>query len=226
MIADDLPAVALAPEDLVERFHVDYVHANGYEASTRYRDIALNLDVDRLSYRIAKTNLRPMLDFVAGVRQDEVPTSTNISEKVRTETQYVGLVVRWNIWDGFANRGRVRAARTALRLRENQLAETRRDLLEQAQQAREDLDLAERTLRIAESRYPGARDAPKVMQAELERGRATQDQVDGAQAGANAARLGIVRVRADYLNAAANYLSLLNADPFVPPAPAANHASH
>lgn len=214
-VPDEIPAITPVDADDTDPIGAEYAQVRGFERNTRYANTASEIAIERLNQRIIKSNLRPRFDLTAGARQDEIAYSSNIANKYGVQSLFIGVILRWNIWDGFASRGRMRASLTTQRRLENQLEQTRRDLLEAVVQAGEDLDIAARSLAIAEKRFPGSIAGPGFVRGEMERGRATQEDVDVAESGANNARLGMLQTRAAYLNALAAYLSQTNADPVV-----------
>jgi outer membrane protein TolC len=173
----------------------------------------LELERERLNEQIDRVRLRPKLDAVAGAMQDEISYDLDVSRRDRYASVFIGIRVSWNIFDGFATPAQVSATRARVRQMEQRLAEIEADVLNAADDAYKELEFATRALDHAESRFRSSQTALLGAKSNFERGRASELDVENAQAAANFGRLNVFRARASYLSSLASFLSAVNADP-------------
>lgn len=173
--------------------------------------------VDDLSYKIYKARLRPKLSLVAGITQDEQSYTINVAQKYSLKSQYVGFSVSWSIFDGFATRGAVSSALARKRLSEHSLKDYSARTAEEARRAARMVDLAEKQLAISERLLNNAGNFLEYTKADFGRGQASETEVARAQAGYNSMLVSTIGARSNYLHRVSEFVSLIGADPAVPP---------
>jgi len=93
--------------------------------------------------------MRPMVNLAVGADQDQ----TSGADQTAVLSYFVGVRVRWNIFDGFATQAAVRQAKVVVRQTEKALDDTRTALAHELADGAADVALAARELQIAEERF-------------------------------------------------------------------------
>ncbi|MCF7687223.1 MAG: TolC family protein [Cephaloticoccus sp.] len=173
------------------------------------RILRQQIEIDDLNYRSQKTGLRPKLNFVLGVSQDEQSYTTNLAQKYALQSQYAGLQVSWNIFDGFATRGAVTSALARKRLDERNYRVFTERLAHDARKAAKAVELAQRQLAISERLLDNAGNFLAYTKEDFKRGQASETAVNNAQANYNSLEHSANSVRRDYLLRVSEFLSLI-----------------
>jgi len=170
------------------------------------------IEIDELSYKIQRTRLRPKLNFVAGITQDQISYTSDISAKYALQSQYFGLSVSWSIFDGFATRGAISSALARKRLSERNYSIYSENLAHDAQKAAKSVDLALRQLVISERLLDNAGNFLSYVKEDFKRGQTSEAEINSAQANFNNLESGTNASRRDYLLRVSEFMSLTNED--------------
>lgn len=108
-------------------------------------------EADETYYEAVKREKRPVVDFVAGMVSDRVD-SYNIDDSAYRLSSYVGLQVRWNIFDGYRNKGERMGALARMRQREARIEMTRAQMHSATERALSNLELDVRQARARSTR--------------------------------------------------------------------------
>lgn len=173
------------------------------------------ITISDLSYENQRTRLRPKLNFVAGISQDEQSYTENLANKYGLESQYVGLQVSWNIFDGYASRGAVASALARKRLAEHNYRQLTASLAQDARKAAKAVELAQRQLAISERLLNNAENFLTYTKQDFQRGQSSEAQVAAAQAGYNNTLSSTNSSRYIYLMRVSEFVSLIAEDPIV-----------
>jgi outer membrane protein TolC len=211
----EIPSVVTLPTDQADVFRANFVEKESAEDRVRLANLRLEKQREELSGLIQKMELRPKFNLVAGAYQDEISYTVNIGQKYRVNAYFVGVELNWNIFDGFAARGRRQASLARQRQLERQAETVRDELEEEAVNASADLGFAARALKFSESGLAGAQSVAEDMKKRLGDGRASEDLLLDAEIGLRGAQVTTFGARAEYLRALASYLSVVEADPIV-----------
>jgi len=179
------------------------------------RSIRKQLAISELDFKNQRTRLRPKLNFIAGISQDEQSYSTNIAQRYGLQSQYVGLQVTWNIFDGFASRGAVAASLAHKRITEHQFNEVTEQAIQGAHRASYAVALARRQLAISERLLNNAGNFLSYTKTNFERGQASEVDVNNALAGYNSIHVSTNSSRYIYLIRVSEFVSLISEDPIV-----------
>lgn len=212
-IPEEIPEVAAAPEEEAAALREAFVEEGGYEHLARYENKELELRRERLNLAILRVNQRPKIDLRTGVSQDELARETDITRRSTLQAVGIGVRVRWNIFDGFASRGRRLSVQTTLRRLQQDLETLTEDLKDAAERALVELDFAGRSLIAAERRFGPVPQNLRRAREDLELGVLSEEAVREAESRLYSAQITVFSARAAYLNALANFLSTVNADP-------------
>ena len=163
-------------------------------------------------------NLYPKVSLVAGVSRDEITRDIVMNTKYQVDTWYAGAQVNWALFDGFSTKGLKLAALTRLRRAENRLANLRESLGRTLERERLNIGFTWDAYQLAKTRLEMARGGRDYARYQLDRGEASQEEVDQAQSNLNlymyAAQLALV----NYFTANVQYLSSQGLDPLAKPA--------
>ncbi len=182
----------------------------------RIRSSRREVEVNRLTYKNQRTRLLPKLSFQAAITQDEQSYSLDIAQKYGLQHNYVGLVVNWNIFDGFQSQGATRTALARLRQSEENFRQLKTNLPRDAQRAAKAVELAERQLVINERLLSNATGFLDYRQDEFRRGQASETDVNAARAAYDRALTAAQLSRYDYLLKLGEFVNFVNADVSLP----------
>jgi outer membrane protein TolC len=178
------------------------------EARIQRQQIAIN----DLSYRNQRTRLRPKLNLIVGVNQDEQSYTSNLAAKYGVQSRYAGLQVSWAIFDGFATRGAVASALASKRAAELEYTQFAERLAREAQSAARAVEFAQKELGISERQLNNAENFLAYTKTDFTRGQASEADVGSAQAGYNHVLGATNAARYKYLMRVAEFVSLIEAD--------------
>ncbi len=212
-IPSEIPGL-IESKDQVNALLAQFLSQGAPETSA-IRIARKEVKVSDLTYKNQRTRQLPKLSFVAGISQDEQSYTSNIAQKYGLESQYVGLQVSWNIFDGFATRGAVASALARKRLAEHSYKQLTETLVQDAQKAAKSVELAQRQLAISERLLNNAGNFLSYTKEELKRGQSSEAEINSAQAGYNAARSSTNSSRYIYLMRVSEFLSLISEDPMM-----------
>ena len=171
--------------------------------------------VSDLTFKNQRTRQRPKLSFVAGISQDEQSYTSNIAQKYGLESQYVGLQVSWNIFDGFATRGAIASALARKRIAEHSYKQLTETLAQDARKAAKAVELAQRQLAISERLLNNAGNFLSYTKEDFKRGQSSEAEINAAQASYNASKNSTNSSRYIYLMRVSEFASLIAEDPMM-----------
>ena len=181
----------------------------------------LNIKQQKMFYNIAKVRLLPKFSTYAGISQQNQTNATpNAVEQTAVTNEFYWLQAQWTIFDGLATRGQKLQALYNRRYYERLLQATAEETMDQAQNARRNLDFAFRAMNLAERRRSLASGALTHVLDGQKLGNVSQDTVNGATDGLNQNELAATSARADFLSAWSDFVSLVGADPAMKNLPA------
>lgn len=168
---------------------------------------AQEIRVAELDYAIARTGMRPKVDLVAGLKQDEQSYTTNIAQKYGVDTRYIGVRVRWNIFDGFETRAKVARTRAAVRLAESAYSIEKTRLTHELIEHQRALERAARELELSEREFALAERQAVFATEEHAAGRLAETEWERRQIASHAQQAEVYRQRAFYAVALAQFVS-------------------
>jgi outer membrane protein TolC len=175
-----------------------------------------NIQIADLTYRNQKTRLRPKLNFVAAITQDEQSYTLNIAQKYGLQSQYVGLQVNWQIFDGFATRGAIASTLAAKHQAEHAYKQLTETIARDAQRAAKNVELAQRQMTISDWLLSNSKGYLEFRQEEFSRGQIAETDVSAAQAAYNSALASANAARYTYLVRVSEFVHHISAGS-VPP---------
>lgn len=169
--------------------------------------------VQELNYASTKTRLKPKVNLVLGISQDEQSYSQNLEDRYAVQSMYGGVSVSWAIFDGFATRAATRTAFLRKKQMESNYHQLTLQLTQLAQNQVKSIELAARNMSIVDRYLESAEGNLKSKQEEFKRGVIAESDVNGAQFGLYDARINAYSARRDYLSRVADLLGTVMADP-------------
>lgn len=182
-------------------------------ASAALRVLHDQIEVEQLTYKNATTRLRPRVNLVVGLNQDEQSYTSNIAAKYQVQSYYAGTQLNWPIFDGFATRGVIAGSLARLRQLERNYHEQSTAVLEQARSQLRQLGFAARAMAITDQFLAMGENGVAFRKQDMARGESAQADVDTAQAALLDARVNACNNRLDFLLRMAEFLSTLAQDP-------------
>lgn len=158
-----------------------------------------NIQAADLTYKNQRTRLRPKLSFIAAITQDEQSYNLNIAQKYGLQSQYFGLQVSWQIFDGFATRGLITSTLAAKHQAEHTYKQLTETVAREAQRAAKNVELAQRQMGISDWLLANSKNYLEYRQEESRRGQASEADVGAAQAAYNTALASANTARYTYL---------------------------
>lgn len=160
-----------------------------------------------------KTALRPNVSFVAGLTLDEQSYDLNIANKYEVKSLYAGVSVSWNIFDGFAAKGRVRSSLAKMRAAETNFDTKKMEIMTNVTSyARQFKGLA-LAIVISDRELDSAQNALADVKERLKRGEASEAHVNASQAHLHYTYGKALSERATYWEKLGALLTLIEADP-------------
>lgn len=160
---------------------------------------------------VESARLRPRLDLVAGVLQDQVAVFDR-SDIDRT-VYFAGIELTWNLFDGYETQGRKAAAlaRKRLAVRRNQRLE--REASAELDRLEQGVDWAARALALAEEHLELARQDLSQSEQDLASGLISEAELGLSRVTSRERELAATERRAEYLMAVAEFASAAGLDP-------------
>jgi outer membrane protein TolC len=213
-LPEGIPAVDTSDPVETEPLRGGFVQGEGLENRVPYANLELQLRREELALRQVRSELRPKLNFQVEANQEQLKFSGDAANR-NVKSFFTGVQVQWNIFDGFATRGRARASKLRIRKLEERLATVREDLATEAGAAAKEVEFAGRALGFAERRFRSSTGSLTELRKRRAEDRATEIEVLDAEQGERTAQLNAFKARADYLNSIVIFLSIVDADPMV-----------
>ncbi len=210
-IPDEVPAVRhdqAAVDRLVAAFTADPAPATPETSALRRQR-----EIEELTLANHRTRLRPKVNAVAGVMQDEQSYSLNTAARFRVLSAYAGVAVNWTIFDGHAARAAVRSSRARLRQMELDSAEAVERLRQQARAQAKHVDFAARFMAMADQALDATQGSLRLREEELRQGTAAAADVEVARLQLAEARIVAWNARSDYLLRVSELLGTVAQDP-------------
>ncbi|WP_442888795.1 TolC family protein [Congregicoccus parvus] len=212
-VPEEIPRLNTSGGTGVESLRREFVERGGIERTARMLNAELEARREGLNLRILRTNLRPKFDLVAGINQDERSYTLDVSRTDRIASLFIGMRVQWNIFDSASTTHQVRATRYRLRQLEAQARHAKEEHAAAIESVARELEFSGRSLEFAERSYGFALSAVSATESNVTRGLLSAADVDAAESRERASRISVFNARAAYLNAAAAFLSAIDADP-------------
>jgi outer membrane protein TolC len=222
-IADNLPRLDY-PADNADAVLSAFLR-DGARSTFQAENLQMGVHQQHLNYLISLT--RPLPQFsayygysaadttsiaLAQAAPGQAASPASIAKVGETSISY-GISAGWDIFDGFATTAGIRTAKANQRIAERQLQNYLETTLEQAQDARRQLDLTARTMRLAEERRDLTAAALRQTTADFKFGAVQQSAVDAAQYSLYVSEQSQLSARADFLSRWSAFVSLVDADP-------------
>jgi outer membrane protein TolC len=198
---------------------------DGAKSTFQAENLQMAIHQARLNYDIAITRQLPQFSAyygysaadttsiaLASASPGEAPSPASIAKVGETSISY-GISAGWDIFDGFSTEAGIRSAKLTRRAAERQMLTYLETTLEQAQDARRQLDLYARAMAMAEERHDLAAAALRQTEADHKFGTVPQAAVDATRYGLYASELNQISARADFLSHWSSFVSLVDADP-------------
>lgn len=151
---DNLPAEVPRPSletDTFQQFLSSFFEG-GYKENPIHSLNAKRIQREKENLKFIESNNRPLLDILLSAHQIQDNTAT--FNDVDTLIYFGGVRLTWNIFDGFATKGRKIASMARIRLLEQRQEGINNELNRDAREMASDLDLAYQSLQLNEARFP------------------------------------------------------------------------
>ncbi len=166
----------------------------------------------RLYYANQRTRLRPKLNLVAGISQDEQRYTTSLAP-YGLQSNYIGVQLNWNIFDGFSSRAATRSALASLRKHEASYQQYTETVGQDAERSARQLGFNERQMRIQEKLFDSNRSFLAYHRDQRALGLSSDVEIARAQVQYNAGFVQALEARASYLQAVGEFVGLVAEDP-------------
>jgi outer membrane protein TolC len=213
VVADHFPEIGHNPDHLSALLS-KFVNG-GFDDDPRVKAAALQVEREKQRYHIQHMRNRPKLDLTAGITQDALSYTTSVGSQGGVTSLFAGISVRWSIFDGYETRGLKRASLLRLNRLRRSLRELDTQLRDDANQAADKVRFSARALEYAGIRYKGTIATLRIIEADFEKGVASEDSIETGKSRVRRAELDLARRRAEYLNAVSAFLSLVGVDEVV-----------
>lgn len=171
------------------------------------------MESSALSLANQKTRLRPKLNFVVGISQDEQSYTINVAQKYRVNSVFAGLSANWTIFDGFAAQAAVRNDLARARQMKTDYKVLNDRLAQQAQTNVRLINFSARNMAITDRALISSEGNLKTKQEDFGRGVSSEDEVSLARITLYDAQISAGNGRCDFLNRTGDFLGTIMADP-------------
>ncbi|WP_221032917.1 TolC family protein [Actomonas aquatica] len=171
------------------------------------------LEIKQKELKNAKMSLRPRVNAIAGLTQDEQSYSANIGNRYEYQSLYAGIGVYWTIWDGFASRGAVRASLNRMRAAEVNYESTKNRIFDDIDSLERQLDYRSMEVSVEDEELVIARNHLNYTQQRFDRGEASENELSQARINLLERWGGTMTARMGYWERLFHFLSLMDADP-------------
>jgi outer membrane protein TolC len=171
------------------------------------------MEVGALSLANQKTRLRPKINFVLGVSQDEQSYTINVAQKYRVNSQFAGFSAYWTVFDGLASQAAVRSELARLRQMKTDYKVLTDRLAQQAQTNVRLINFSARNMSISDRSLLSVESSLKSKQEEFGRGVSSEDDVNLARIAVYDAQISAGYGRSDFLVRVGDFLGTIMADP-------------
>lgn len=208
----------LIPSVGVDKAGVDalldhFIASNGVADDFRVEAMRMQVDQEKLNYRITDTALRPKINVVSGVTQDEVSYTGSPEDRARIQSFYAGINVSWTIFDGFSTRGLRRASLLRTRQLEADREARMREVVERAKNQARQVDFAQRQSAVGEARLSQLDGLVKFQEEEVQRGNMSRRDAETVALSRDEMSIRTMIFRVEYLGRLAEFLSSVGRDP-------------
>lgn len=213
MIPNTIPTVAYAAgtyDQLLAGF-LNQKEPPTTEAAT----LRSQLEIENLNYANQQTRLRPKVNFVVGVSQDQQSYTINVAQKFRVNSIFAGLSANWTLFDGFAAGAGQRNSLAHRRQLENDYKEMTDRLAQQAQTQVKLINFSARYMSISDRFVTSSEGNLKTKQDEFSRGIMSETDVSQAQLALYDAQINGYNGRIDFLARIGELLGTVMEDPIV-----------
>ncbi len=208
ILVPDVPYLPEQVKTLAERYQDDPGHGN-----FRLAAVELRLDQEKLNYQIVDKALRPKLNLVTGVSQDEVSYTGSPADRANTQSIYAGVNVTWNIFDGYATAAQRRASRLRQRQLENERDDRRKELMETVESQVKQIDFAARSTALGQATLDQYNLFVRKKSEDIAFGISAPAEIDGITIARDSVLIQAMMQRSDLLGRMAEFLSSIGRDP-------------
>lgn len=206
-----LPPMPGGPGPWLARFSGDR------DAGGDFRLAALNLQIEqeRLNFRITDVNLRPKFNVVTGAMQDEVSYTGSPADRARIQSFYAGINLTWTVFDGHATRAQRKASLLRTRQIEGERDTRRTEVVERARNQARLLEIAQRQTAVSEGRLAQLDGLVRFQQDEVTRGNLSRRDAASVMLSRDDVLVRTFAYRVEYLGRLAEFLSIIGHDPLL-----------
>ena len=210
-IPDGIPAANYDPA-VFDRLLADYLAQKDLPTIDAV-NARHQIEVDQLTYKNAKTALRPKFSVVAGTNQDEQSFTLNVAQKYKVNSIYAGFSMYWNIFDGFSSRAGARSSLARIRKSENDYRTLTEQLTAQAQSQVKLINFSARSMSISDRYLSSGEGNLRARKEERSRGVRSEAEVSQAQINLYDVQIAAINARADYFAKISDFLGTITEDP-------------
>jgi outer membrane protein TolC len=212
-IPDSIPETAPAPNGLNQALAGFLAQKD--PVSSEAITLRKQLEVENLTYAMARTRLWPKLGFTMGISQSEEANYYGTGAKYLVESKYAGISVNWTIFDGFAAGAALRNSLARRRVLENDYRQLTERLGQDAQMQVKLAEFSARSMSITDRLLVSGEGNLRSKDEEFRRGVRAEADVNAAQLGLYDAQIAAYGARRDYLLSVGDFLGTVMEDPVV-----------
>jgi outer membrane protein TolC len=210
-IPDTMPAIPLQDE-AVQKLLAGFLAQRDLRA-VEAENFRNSIQIEKFNLKNQRTRLRPKLSLVAGRSLDEQSYTLNVAQKYKVESDYIGLGINWQVFDGFAARAGVRSSLARLRQMEIDYRALTDRLAQTAQSQARLASFAGRSCVVNDRYLDSGESNVKAKKEDFSRGVISEEELTLARIGLYDVQINTYYSRIDYLNQLTEFLGTVVEDP-------------
>lgn len=207
LIAPEIPDFELLSSEAIESLRGQF--SDGIEADIGLRKIDLDIEIDKRNLHMQNKSLHPMLSAEVGLSSNALDLDGTRREQ---SYSYFGLSVAWNVFDGFAKKGK--SLETLTRLdRKERAKETHENWLQRKfAHALTRMEIESRSLAIQQRSLSLAQERFDAVSESVQEGRSPQSELENATRDFENTSIATQGARINYLLTLSDLLGELGLD--------------
>lgn len=212
-VADEFPQPDFAQDARIAASLLARFAAEEDPSNTELAILQQEMTVRENDLKNTRMSLRPKVNVIAGVTQDEQSYTANVGQRYEFQSIYAGLGFSWTIFDGLATRASVKSTLARIRAAEATYDHRRNRILDDAESIMRQLEYRVLEVEVEDEELVSAQNHLKFVDERFRRGEASENDLAQARLNLLDRWKGTMTARFNYWERMFTFLTLVEADP-------------